>query len=97
MACCAAGVSCPTHAPVSGHDHGGVSQADADRCCAASEGREPAPSGELFVPVVALELAVSPVSGPATAATPVMRVWRSPEPSPGRRVPTHLLLSVFLL
>jgi hypothetical protein len=94
MACCA-GNECPMHVPEAGqHGPAHAGQADADRCCAASERNDPAsPSGPATVAPGIVPDAVSvplpePVQGDA---------WRASLPAPAARVAKHLLLSVFLV
>ena len=55
MACCVGGSECPMHS--GGHDHGTMSQADADSCCAASETDRSQSS-----PLALAALSVSPVT-----------------------------------
>ena len=99
MACCMNGTSCPMHES-EGHGHstdGGVSQAQADSCCAASAQRhDSAAAGVTFVASGAVALV--PV---ALFAVPVNRFaaheWRACVPLPVSSTPTHLRLSVLLV
>jgi hypothetical protein len=98
MACCSEDGSCPMHQPDSQDDGSRriVSQADADRCCAASEDEEsiPSPSSAAFSVTFAVLLSPfaallpEPESGPDFCAS---------VPVPTRHVPKHVLLSVFLV
>ena len=100
MACCADGL-CPMHQsePAEPADaaHHGLTQAQADSCCAASEPDDPAPS-QSPVPVA------TPLAVVSTPATPVVLqpvaagdAWRTLVPVPIAHVPRHVLLSVFLV
>lgn len=101
MACCADGATCPMHkSDPSGSDDesGGLTQAEADICCASPERDASRPS----LPTLALAIAAA-VSGAAIklpAETPALVLtdaWRSVGPLPAGSVPKHVLLSVFLL
>jgi hypothetical protein len=74
-----------------------VTQADADRCCAASERGHSTPSPSAFVLAVAFAVVPSPV--PLVLPAPEMPLRASPLPGtvPATHVPTHLLLSVYLV
>ena len=98
MACCE-DENCPmhkgrSHDSASGH---GLTQAEADSCCAASEGEDSSPSTPTFA---AISLASS---GPAVllpASVPALVLsdgWRTASPIPSPPIPRHLLLSVFLV
>lgn len=94
MACCVSGNSCPMHQ--SDSELGGtiveLTQADADRCCAAGEGggagsvaaSVAAPAGPVSHPVVIFEPPVVALDRAHTIAL-----------LESRHVPTHVLLSVF--
>jgi hypothetical protein len=98
MACCADDGPCPMHKsePEDGSTRI-LTQAEADRCCAASEQDDsaPSPSGAAFL--VSLGIVLSPV--PALIPDPPAHVelWRASVPIPTAHVPKHLLLSVFLV
>lgn len=99
MTCCAADPDCPLHdadSPAAGVTTV-VSQAQADNCCAVSEGRE----SNLPTSAVALSTTLPLASGPLTAIIPAApsarESWRTLVPAPRSAVPTHLLLSVFLI
>jgi hypothetical protein len=74
-----------------------VSQADADRCCAASEqdGSAPSPSGATFV--VTLGIVPSPVPVMIPESDVRAEIRRALAPIPAARIPRHLLLSVLLV
>jgi hypothetical protein len=99
MACCMNGTDCPMHQSDS-HQHSsmdGVSQTQADSCCAsAAERRDSTPSGSTVADsgVVALV----PVDA-VTATQPVFasQQWRALVPLPVSSTPKHLLLSVLLV
>jgi hypothetical protein len=97
-ACCAEGASCPMRkAAVDTHTSGRlVSQADADRCCAASEQDDAAPSAAY---VLSAALALAPVTLPAMDVAFLWQRagWPPEPPPPPHSVARHLLLSVFLL
>lgn len=98
MACCADEDTCPMHHSAS-HPAGTtsvVSQSQADRCCAAAEGDESGTPVAAFAPSGALTLAATwhPLEQPARHPAPEdCRVPLRACPA----VPTHLLLSVFLV
>ena len=98
MACCSDDGPCPMHRSESQDESIRVlTQAEADRCCAASEQDDsaPSPTGPAFF--VALAIALSPV--PALIPDPPAHVelWRASVPIRTTHVPKHLLLSVFLV
>ena len=99
MACCVEGVACPMHKSDSSDSASGrvMTQADADRCCAASEGDNSTPSASAFGLTVAV--AIVPITLPAIEAVRSSRPasWRMAVPPPADSVPRHLLLSVFLI
>lgn len=97
MACCTEGAGCPMHELADDGAAAMISQADADRCCAASERDTPPAASSML----ALTTALAPVATPAVMlpAPAISRAdaWRGLVPLPGRVVATHLLLSVFLI
>lgn len=94
MACCAQADACPMHSP-DAHHASAQTQAQADGCCAATEGRRAAPSvGLLLLPSGIAPVAV-PVALPQTAAP--RDAWRTRVPIRGTHVAKHLLLSVLLV
>lgn len=98
MACCTGEDTCPMHRSAS-HPAGTTSVADqsqADRCCAAAEGHESGAPVAAFVPSGALTPAATwyPLAQPARHPAP--ENWRVPLRS-CPAVPTHVLLSVFLV
>jgi hypothetical protein len=98
LACCSDDEPCPMHTSESQDgSRRVVTQAEADRCCAASEQDDsaPSPSGAAFF--VALGVVLRPV--PALIPYPQAHVelWRASVPTPTARVSRHLLLSVFLV
>ena len=99
MACCSDDGRCPMHKPDPEDDESKrvVSQAEADRCCAASEQDDSAPSPTAPTFVVTLAIALSPV--PALLPEPESHagISRASVPIPTAHVPKHVLLSVFLL
>ena len=99
MACCSDDGPCPMHKSDSEDDESKrvVSQAEADRCCAASEQDDsaPSPTGPAFF--VTLAVALSPVSALIPDPQAAVELWRASVPIPTTHVPKHLLLSVFLV
>jgi hypothetical protein len=94
MACCVGSSDCPMHA--GGHDHGRMTQAEADSCCAASETDRSQSS-----PLTLAALSVPPVL-PWTvavltdAARSSLRADPVAPPHLNQRA-RHLLLSVLLV
>src|SRR5687767_13502336 len=96
MACCSEGDRCPMHTSHS-DDSTAVSQVEADRCCAASERRDSAPSASAFVPAIVQGVVATPVPFAAPELRPHRDAWRTLVPISATAVPKHLLLSVFLI
>jgi hypothetical protein len=98
MACCSKHGPCPMHK--SDSDDGSaarvITQAEADRCCAASEPDDSAPSSSSGFPV-ALGLEPHPVPSLLPEPQPRALCSRAPAPIPKAHVPRHVLLSVFLV
>jgi hypothetical protein len=98
-ACCAQKGQCPMHrsAGAAATRDAVVSQIEADGCCASSERETSAPSTASHV--VSCPLAVVASAIPALA--PSLLTFRTLRPEPSlsgvNAVPTHLLLSVFLI
>ena len=96
MACCADERACPMHKSDSAESgHHGMTQAQADACCATSERDTSGPS----TPTFAIPLAVP---GPATilpieAPALVLSERQRHAAPPPVAVPKHVLLSVFLV
>ena len=99
MACCRSAASCPMHKP-RGLDHSsrnGVSQTQADSCCAASaERRESSSAASTFASSGVIALAPAPVFSVA-ATVPAPQEWRALVPRPVSSVATHIFLSVLLI
>jgi hypothetical protein len=98
MACCLEGVECPMHPA---EDDGGthtraVTQADADRCCAASEQDDASPTAKALVAVVAQPVVTDSILLPAPATADAPALYRRP-PDRVFDVPRNVLLSVFLI
>jgi len=100
LACCSRGGACPMH---QGGAHSSASeriitQAQADNCCASSERDNTSQSSPTFVAAISSAVlgsgVVLPVSVPALVLTDA---WRTAAPIPAAPVPTHVLLSVYLL
>jgi hypothetical protein len=98
MACCSDS-ACPMHKAGSHATSSAraLTQAEADRCCAASEQDDSARSTSNVVFAVSLGVVSSPVPVvlPDVALHPDS--WRAAVPAPATRVPKHLLLSVLLV
>jgi hypothetical protein len=99
MACCSEEGPCPMHKSDSEDDHSKrvVSQAEADRCCAASERDDSAPSPTSPAFSVTLAVALSPVPALLPEPQPHASISRAAVPIPPGHVPKHVLLSVFLV
>ena len=100
MACCAEGSECPMHGGDSHHSRSEqvLTQAQADSCCAAAEGRTSSQSHPSFVTAITAAVlgagTILPARVPALVLTDA---WRTSAPLPVPAIPKHLLLSVFLL
>jgi hypothetical protein len=99
MACCASDGSCAMHKAESRAARAAqpITQADADRCCAASDQDDATPTPSTMAFVVSLAPVPSPI--PVVLADAQLRAdaWRTAVPITITRVPKHLLLSVFLV
>jgi hypothetical protein len=97
MSCCLRHGACATHKVSDGAGATTVHQSDADACCAGSERQD---ASQPSVAVV-LAPALVPLAGRFAEAPPVPTPsfdWHRPPPRlASRRLPTHLLLSVFLI
>lgn len=94
--CCQSG-ACTRHEPADAGSQKQISQADADDCCAQSQGSDSSPSGTTFASsmTLAVSSALPPVILAPVRAVPVRVPWQTP--SPPSHVPRHLLLSVLLV
>ena len=98
MACCSDDGPCPMHKSESEDGPSRViSQAEADRCCAASEHEDSTPSQSNAAFFVTLAVALIPVPGLLPAPEAHAEIWRASVPIPTGHVPKHVLLSVFLV
>ena len=98
MACCSDDGPCPMHKSES--EDGPtrvVTQAEADRCCAASEHEDSTPSQSNAAFFVTLAVALSPIPALLPEPEPHPDIWRAAVPISTAHVPKHLLLSVFLV
>jgi hypothetical protein len=96
MACCVEGKACSMH--TSEDESTGtrtVSQAEADRCCAAGEQDDASPTAKLLTAVNAIAMANQSILLPQ----PDTRTWSRTVAVPHRAHPIsrHLLLSVFIV
>jgi hypothetical protein len=98
MACCSEAGACPMHkSDAPDHSPRAVTQAEADRCCAASgqDGPAPSSSASTLAAPAGVVLGPVPLVLPSAAAQP--HVLRKLVPVTRTHVPKHLLLSVFLV
>jgi hypothetical protein len=100
MACCADGCECPMHKSDS-HRSGServLTQAQADSCCASSEGKNSNQSSPTFVAAITAAVLGAGIVLPANVPALVLSVgWRTSAPISVAPVPKHVLLSVFLV
>jgi hypothetical protein len=97
MACCS-DESCPMHKSDESGSTRVLTQADADRCCAASEQDDATPSPSNLLNLITLGFVLN--SAPAGLSVPEhhhAEIWRASVPIPIPHVSKHLLLSVFLV
>lgn len=99
MACCSEDGPCPMHKSDSEDDGSRrvSSQAEADRCCAASERDDSTPSPTAPGFSLTLPLVLRAVPSLLPEPEPHSDVWRASVPIPTAHVPRHVLLSVFLV
>jgi len=99
MACCADG-DCPMHKDDS-HSSGSArvpTQAQADSCCASSEGKSSSQSNPSSVIAITAAVLGAGIVLPASVPALVLSdAWRTSAPIPIGSVPKHVLLSVFLV
>lgn len=99
MACCADDRPCPMHK--SGSEDDGtprvITQAEADRCCAASEQDDSSPSPSSIAFFTTLGAVLSPVPAVLPQPETHAKIWRASVQITTSHVPKHLLLSVFLV
>jgi hypothetical protein len=99
MACCSDDGACPMHKAGS-TDHGathGVTQPEADRCCAASDRNGLAPPAPSVAVTITLAVVPSPVPTLLTRSESHAAIWRLLAPIPTVGIPKHFLLSVLLV
>jgi len=100
MACCADDAECPMHkgdSHSSGSAHG-LTQAQADSCCASSERRSSNQSNPSSVIAITAAVLGAGIVLPASVPALVLSdAWRTSAPIPIGSVPKHVLLSVFLV
>ena len=100
MACCADDAGCPMHKGDSHHSGSArvLTQAQADSCCALSEGKNSNQSSPTFVVAITAAVLGAGIVLPASVPALVLSDgWRTSAPTPGAAVPKHVLLSVFLV
>jgi hypothetical protein len=100
MACCADGADCPMHKGNS-HRSGServLTQAQADSCCALSEGKNSNQSSPTLAAAITAAVLGAGIILPADVPALVLSDgWRTSAPIPIEPVPKHILLSVFLV
>jgi hypothetical protein len=100
MACCSDGHGCPMHKSQSS-DAGSqrtLTQAEADSCCASSEGDDSGQSVPTLAPLISpAVLGVAIVLPQHVPHLVLSERWRIAVPIPATHIPTHVLLSVFLV
>ena len=100
MACCADGAQCPMH---KGDSHRSgfervPTQAQADSCCASSEGKTSRQSSPMFVTAITVAVLGAGTVLPANVPALVLSDgWRTSARMPVGPVPKHVLLSVYLV
>ena len=73
-------------------------QAQADSCCAVSEGKTSSQSNPAFVAAITVAVLGAGTVLPANVPPLVLSdSWRTSAPMPGAPVPKHVLLSVYLV
>ena len=99
-ACCADGAECPMHKGNS-HSSGServLTQAQADSCCASSEGTKSNQSNPTFAAAITAAVLGAGIVFPADVPALVLSDgWRTSAPRHVAPVPKHVLLSVFLV
>ena len=100
MACCLDGCECPMHKDDS-HRSGServLTQAEADSCCALSEGKNSDQFSPTFVAAITTAVLGAGIVLPTNVPALVLSDgWRTSAPIPVAPVPKHVLLSVFLI
>ena len=99
MACCKDAEACPMHATSDGNDQSrsNVSQADADRCCASGEQGSATPSHTSVASSITIAVLTNPISALLTSLSSARDLDAARPVTDVSSVPTHLLLSVFLI
>jgi hypothetical protein len=100
MACCAEGGNCAMHKGDSHRSGSGrvLTQAQADSCCASSEGQNSNQPNPSFVAAITVAVLGVGVVRPANVPALVLSdAWRTSAPISIAPVPRHILLSVFLV
>jgi len=79
-------------------ESGGVTQTQADSCCASSDSRDSKSSSPTSIVVISSAVLGPGIVLPATVPALVLSdAWRTAAPSPLAPVAKHVLLSVFLV
>lgn len=99
MACCSDGEPCPMHrAGANKSGLHGVTQAQADSCCASSEREDSSQSSPTFAPAISSAVLGTGILMPAIAPTLILTDARgTAAPVPLTHLPKHILLSVYLV
>jgi type IV pilus biogenesis protein CpaD/CtpE len=98
MSCCSDDADCPMHKSdrSASDSHRGMSQAQADSCCASSERNSSSQSTQTFTLTIPSGSISESVVLPATVSAAVAREWWR-VPLSKSSIPKHVLLSVFLV
>jgi hypothetical protein len=100
MACCSDRPACPMSVSDSddSHSHHGVTQEQADTCCAVSEGGTSSQSNPSFVVATNIAVVRTAHASPHVVPDLVLRnVWRLAAQVSPASVPKHVLHSVFIV
>jgi hypothetical protein len=99
MACCSDGGACPMHKSESAYSNPAqsISQAEADSCCAASEGDQSSQSSSTFASTISLAVLGTPSPLPVAPDVAMRQAGTAAVPLPPSHVPKHVLHSVFLV
>jgi hypothetical protein len=101
IACCSGSGDCPLHRSTQPGAGAAtvVTQAQADRCCAASDTNPSTPSNQAFSLPLSPALVASTFSTLASIIAPPASIdaWRTHVPLPVGQVAKHVLLSTFLI
>jgi hypothetical protein len=98
MSCCDRMAMCPMRKPVRDASAPGVSQDDADACCAAADRTETTPTSITVIAAPPVVPVLALFAEPPAVVAVTMADWHGPPPLlASRQLQRHLLLSVFLI